>query len=133
MLRLELAGQPVSKSAHNTELRKMLGDRSKGSVEFKHANISAALTLHGYPYINGYKPSFNFQALLEQVVLEYLDVHRDFFDSLVHGPVLDPQDAPDPTAMDPSAIVDSPPDDMKIPNTIWTPNARLARIDFVAR
>ena len=57
-------------------------------------NISAVLTLHGYPYIDGYKPRFNFQALLEQVVLEYLDVYRDFFEPLVTGPVLNPTTSP---------------------------------------
>ena len=80
MLRDELAGLPVNKSERNLRLRRLLHNRSKGSVEFKHANISAVLTLHSYPYIEGYKPRFNFQALLEQVVLEYLDVHRDFFE-----------------------------------------------------
>ena len=133
MLSEELAGRPVNKAAHNAALRKLLRDRSKGSVEFKHANISAVLTLRGYPYINGYKPRFNFQALLEQVVLEYLELHRDFFEPLVHGPVLDPQDAPEPASINPAAVEDRPPEDMKIPNTVWTPHARLARVDFVAR
>src|SRR5438477_315125 len=86
MLRQELSGVRVNKAEHNQRLRRLLDGRSKGSVEFKHANISAVLTLHGYPYIDGYKPRFNFQSLLEQVVLEYLDVHRDFFDPLVAGP-----------------------------------------------
>ena len=95
MLRHELAGLRVNKAEHNERLRRLLRNRSKGSVEFKHANISAVLTLHGYPYIDGYKPRFNFQALLEQVVLEYLDVHRDFFEPLVTGPVLNPTAAPD--------------------------------------
>ena len=71
MLRDELAGLPINKADHNERLRRLLRNRSKGSVEFKHANISAVLTLHGYPYIDGYKPRLNFQALLEQVVLEF--------------------------------------------------------------
>ena len=95
MLRDELLAFPINKAAHNERLRRLLQGRSKASVEFKHANISAVLTLHGYPYIDGYKPSFNFQALLEQVVLEYLEVDRDFFDPLVAGPVLNPTAAPD--------------------------------------
>ena len=52
MLRDELAGLPVNKSERNLRLRRLLQNRSKGSVEFKHANISAVLTLHGYPYID---------------------------------------------------------------------------------
>ncbi len=44
MLNDELSGLPVNKAAHNERLRRLLSDRSKGSVEFKHANISAVLT-----------------------------------------------------------------------------------------
>jgi hypothetical protein len=133
MLRDELAGLPINKAAHNDRLRRLLRDRSKGSVEFKHANISAVLTLHGYPYIEGYKPRFNFQALLEQVVLEYLDVHRDFFDPLLGGPVLNPTASPESTAFDVNRVVEAPPEAMRIPQTVWSPSARLSRFDFVAR
>jgi len=120
MLSEELAGRPVNKAAHNAALRNLLRDRSKGSVEFKHANISAVLTLHGYPYINGYKPRFNFQALLEQVVLEYLELHRDFFEPLVHGPVLDPHDAPEPASINPAAVEDTPPEDLNSRRSAFT-------------
>ena len=106
MLRDELAGLSINKSERNLRLRRLLQNRSKGSVEFKHANISAVLTLHGYPYIDGYKPRFNFQALLEQVVLEYLDVHRDFFEPLVTGPVLNPTTSPDPGTLDMNRLVE---------------------------
>src|SRR5688572_25306478 len=95
-------------------------------------SISAVLTLHGYPYIDGYKPRFNFQALLEQVVLEYLDVHRDFFEPL-DGPVLNPAASPMPLAFDPGELIEAPPERMKVPNASWSPADRLARIDFVAR
>jgi hypothetical protein len=133
MLRDELAGLPVNKSERNLRLRRLLENRSKGSVEFKHANISAVLTLHGYPYIDGYKPRFNFQALLEQVVLEYLDVHRDFFEPLVTGPVLNPTTSPDPAILDTGRLVELPPEAMRTPQTVWSPTTRLSRFDFVAR
>lgn len=133
MLRQELGGAPFNKAAHNAQLRQFLDGRSAGSVEFKHANISAVLMLHGYPYIDGYKPRFNFQALLEQVVLEYLEVHGDFFKALLNGPVLDPQSSPNASSIDPLAVVETPPDDMKVPNAIWTPRGQLPRLDFVAR
>ena len=133
MLRDELAGLPINKSERNLRLRSLLQNRSKGSVEFKHANISAVLTLHGYPYINGYKPRFNFQALLEQVVLEYLDVHRDFFEPLITGPVLNPTTSPDPATLDTDRLVELPPEAMRIPQTVWSPTTRLSRFDFVAR
>jgi hypothetical protein len=133
MLHDELAGLPINKAEHNERLRRLLRNRSKGSVEFKHANISAVLTLHGYPYIDGYKPRFNFQALLEQAVLEYLDVHREFFEPLIAGPVLNPTDSPRAEAMEVNRVLETPPEAMRIPQTVWSPSARLSRFDFVAR
>lgn len=133
MLHRELSGVAVNKAERNAQLRRVLHGRSKGSVEFKHANISAVLTLHGYPYIDGYKPRFNFQALLEQVVLEYLDLHRDFFEPLVDDPVLSPTAVPDPRRLNVREIVETPPDRMTVPHPQWSPTARLARLDFVAR
>ncbi len=54
MLRDELAGLRVNKAERNQRLRRLLQHRSKGSVEFKHANISAVLTIYGYPYIDAH-------------------------------------------------------------------------------
>lgn len=133
MLHVELAGLRVNKAERNERLRQVLRGRSRGAVEFKHANISAVLNLYGYPYIGGYKPRFNFQALLEQVVLEYLDVRRDFFDPLLDGPVLNPTISPDLRHLDVATVVESPPDEMKIPQTMWSPTARLGKVDFVRR
>ena len=133
MLHDELAGLPINKAEHNERLRRLLRNRSKASVEFKHANISAVLTLHGYPYIDGYKPRLNFQALLEQAVLEYLDVHRDFFEPLIAGPVLNPTGSPRAEALEVNRVVEVPPEGMRIPQTVWSPSARLSRFDFVAR
>lgn len=61
MLKDELRGQPINKTCHRTALIPLLNNRSNGSVEFKHQNISAVLTEMGYPFIKGYKPRFNFQ------------------------------------------------------------------------
>jgi hypothetical protein len=72
MLASELAGTPYSKAAHRRSLKPLLGGRSDQSVEYKHANISAALLDAGFPYINGYKPRSNYQALLAEVVLDRL-------------------------------------------------------------
>jgi hypothetical protein len=133
MLRDELAGITVNKAEHNRRLRKLLRDRSEGSVEFKHANISAVLNLHGNPYIEGYKPRPNFQGLLENVVLEYLDLYPEFFEPVLDGPVLNPRTAPELTALDVNRVVEAPPEEMKIPHAVWSPTARLTRFDFVAR
>lgn len=55
MLVEELSGRPVNKAEHNRRLRALLTERSKGSIEFKHANISAAMIDLGYRYVDGYK------------------------------------------------------------------------------
>ena len=133
MLHGELAGLRVNKTEHNERLRRLLRDCSPGAVEFKHANISAILNSWGSPYISGYKPRGNFQALLEQVVLEYLDVHRDFFEPLMDGPVLSPTTSPDSRHIDVDQLVDSPPEEMAVPQTKWSPTARLSKVDFVRR
>jgi hypothetical protein len=68
MLKLELAGIPFVKSARNELVRPRLRNRSRGSVEFKHQNISAVLIALGLPYIEGYKPRGNFQDQLAEAV-----------------------------------------------------------------
>src|SRR5690606_2879860 len=70
MLTLELNGQRYNKTEHANGLTKLLDGRSRASIEFKHANISAVMIALGYPYIDGYKPRGNFQALLLEVVEE---------------------------------------------------------------
>ena len=68
MLEAELSGTPYNKARHRQALQRQLIHRSAGSIEFKHANISAALLDLGFPYISGYKPRMNYQALLADVV-----------------------------------------------------------------
>jgi len=72
MLAMELRGEPYNKSEHNRNLQKLLSNRSRKAVDFKHGNISAVLIELGYPYIDGYKPLKNYQNLLYQVVSERL-------------------------------------------------------------
>lgn len=70
MLTLELAGQRYNKTEHRKALQLRLNDRSDASVEFKHCNISTAMIDLGFPYIRGYQPRSNYQALLGFVVFE---------------------------------------------------------------
>ncbi len=56
---------------------RLLNGRSDGSVEFKHQNISAVLIELGYPYIEGYKPRWNLQALLAEAVDVRLSADRE--------------------------------------------------------
>ena len=68
MLTLELSGQSYNKAEHNRNLRSKLQQRSEGSVEFKHCNISAVMIDLGFPSIRGYQPRGNYQRLLVEVI-----------------------------------------------------------------
>jgi Domain of unknown function (DUF3883) len=68
MLKLELAGQSYKKSEFRALLLPKLNNRTEGSIEFKHQNISAVLNELKAPWIFGYKPSSNYQGLLFDVV-----------------------------------------------------------------
>ncbi|MET4568411.1 DUF3883 domain-containing protein [Rhodanobacter soli] len=73
MLALELNGQRYNKTEHAEALMRKLDGRNRGSVEFKHCNISAVLLALGYPSINGYKPRSNYQSELLDVVESQLE------------------------------------------------------------
>ena len=49
MLRLELSGLKYNKTEHRNALVKRLDQRSNGSIELKHQNISAVLIDMGIP------------------------------------------------------------------------------------
>src|SRR5262249_3189654 len=80
MLKQELLGRPYSKKAHRDALRPLLAGRSDASVEYKHRNISAVLVGLGLPYIAGYKPAGNYQALLARAVENYLLQHAGYLE-----------------------------------------------------
>ena len=78
MLTLELSGQTYNKSAHRKLLLQKLNGRTDSAVERKHQNISAILIEFGVPYISGYKPLGNYQALLREIVEERLRLDSQF-------------------------------------------------------
>lgn len=77
MLADDIAGRPYSKAEHNRLLQAVI-DRPRGSIEYKHQNISAVLKGLGEDWIPGYKPAFNFQASLVDAVVRWLDRHPDW-------------------------------------------------------
>lgn len=83
---MELRGERVIKARHNEALQTLTG-RSRGSIEFKHQNISAVLMKLGEPWITGYKPMANFQTALLDGVERYLDQQNTDF-SLTTKPLL---------------------------------------------
>lgn len=108
MLTLELNGQRYNKTEHANALLEKLNGRNRASIEFKHCNISAVLLELGYPYINGYKPRGNFQALLVDTVEAQLSTNLPL------------QDAAQSIAVRPAIT-------MTATNDPWVPAPRAAR------
>lgn len=77
MLADDVAGRRYSEAAHNRLLQQTVA-RPRGSIEYKHQNISAVLKGLGEDWIPGYKPAFNFQASLVDAVARWLDRHADW-------------------------------------------------------
>ena len=69
MLLDTLRGLGVNKSEHHRELqRTVLTARSEKAISYKHQNVSAALAMLGYDYLDGYVPLFNIQSSLRDAV-----------------------------------------------------------------
>jgi hypothetical protein len=77
MLSDELAGRPFNKAARNRLLQEQIG-RSRGSIEFKLCNISAAARGLGLPINIGYRPRFNFQMSLAVAISRWLARHPEW-------------------------------------------------------
>jgi hypothetical protein len=71
MLINEAASVPFNKAQHNRLLRNKI-DRSEGSIEFKHQNISAVLQRLGLPRIRGYLPAANYQKAIIAAIDRFL-------------------------------------------------------------
>lgn len=128
MLRLELQGEKYNKTSHRRALMEQLDGRSDGSVELKHQNISAVLIELGVPFIDGYKPRYNYQRkILPAVVSDYL-VKNPHLLSLFQA---DAEVVPAvPTVTDFLAAFDAPPKPeerssktVSEPRAIYIPNA----------
>ena len=132
MLTLELNGQRYNKTEYAEALMQKLDGRSRGSVEFKHCNISAVLLALGYPNINGYKPRFNYQLELLDVVESQL-AGNQVVDAAAQAAVERPaieiavsdSHAVWVTAPKPSTVRETAPD--------YSPNFLPVRRDYIAR
>ncbi|MGN7726478.1 DUF3883 domain-containing protein [Luteimonas sp. 22616] len=111
MLTLELNGQRYNKTVHANALMKFLNGRNRASVEFKHANVSAVMIALGYPYIDGYKPRGNYQAMLVDAVEAQL-LANDELQASVQAAVLRPATA--------AAVADLA--------NVWVPTPKPARV-----
>ena len=80
MLQTELTGGRIVKAERNRALQELTG-RSRGSIEYKHQNISAVMSEFGLPFVRGYKPARNYQRALFEAVDAHLRA-RGLHDSL---------------------------------------------------
>lgn len=76
MLAMEMRGEHFVKLRHNEKLQAQTR-RSKGSIEFKHQNISAVMERLGMPRIEGYKPMRNYQGALIESIERHLITHGE--------------------------------------------------------
>ncbi|MFC1451933.1 DUF3883 domain-containing protein [Verrucomicrobiota bacterium] len=76
MLRLEIDGEAYSKAERQRRLARRLNGRTPKAVGRKHSNISAVLVELGLPFIDGYKPLFNYQIALRECVCAYVREHE---------------------------------------------------------
>lgn len=88
MLALEQKGEKYNKAAFRKQLLEQLNNRSAGSIEFKHQNISAVLRDLGMDYIKGYKPLANYQKSLKEAVLSAIEDSKAAADEeeVIHEP-----------------------------------------------
>lgn len=85
MLSDELSGCSYNKASQNRLLQEQI-DRNRGSIEFKHCNISAAAKGLGLPTIKGYQPRFNFQMSLAEAISRWLARNPDWEGALCQIP-----------------------------------------------
>ena len=128
MLIADLAGRSYSKAEHNRRLQEAI-ERSRGSIERKHQNISAVIQAMDGVWLSGYVPLSNFQGSLAEAVTRWLEANPEFLDRpLVPGIATEMRDHPvlsivyPPSVGDPSLARDM---------AIVAPIAR--KIDFSGR
>lgn len=78
MLMRDLSGEDYDKANHNRILQEKIG-RGRGSIEYKHRNISAVLMSLGEAWIPGYKPAGNFQLSLADAIEQWFRDNPDFW------------------------------------------------------
>ncbi len=131
MLTLELTGQAFNKSERRRNLQRRLKDRSEGSIEFKHCNISAVLVELDMPYLHGYRPRFNYQAMLLELVVSNLKGNSLLDEAAlaaVNQPaLLSPQS-------DFSKVKTDPPDhEHRVQESTYAPKFQAVKRDYLAR
>jgi len=94
MLENELRGEKYNKSEHNRKLQDLLKNRSKGSIEKKHQNISAILNEIGAPIIDGYKPLSNYQKNILPDIIGAVVASNQSIEQIIHSNIIRDTDIP---------------------------------------
>lgn len=76
MLAAWCAGQAVNKAERRRLLQPRLNHRNDSSIDRKRSNVSAVMEKLGFHHLPGYKPLWNYQRILEPVVLEQVENAR---------------------------------------------------------
>ena len=135
MLRAELRGESFNKTAHRRALAQSLSNRSDGSIERKHQNISAALLDLGCPFVDGYKPLSNYQHLVLDVVADRL--RSDSETTALINRIVHDDSPPDHRSALPSSLLqlEPPPDpttpSVSEPRSNW-PTRIVENVDYLA-
>jgi len=131
MLESEIRGESYSKAEHRRALQPLLDNRSEGAIEYKHQNISAVLIDLGYPYIDGYKPAFNYQRLLFDVAEDRLRTDGELA-RLVEADVERPPPAPGVDDVLSTLVEPPPPRDRSDRSYEWSRPAAGRAVDYLA-
>lgn len=135
MLEAELRGEAFNKAEHNRRLRTLLDNRSKQAIELKHQNISAILIGLRFPFVNGYKPLYNYQRQLKEIVAAHLSARNGLVE--LAGRMVDAPASDVPTVDDILAVLESPPTGSRIPSPATGRAAeapvRYSGVDYLKR
>jgi hypothetical protein len=133
MLEKELRRVPYNKTAHRNALRPLLRNRSDGSIERKHQNISFILMEAGFFYIQGYKPLSQYQGLLSDVVHEHLEEDAVLSQLAI---TFAEADVPAPSVDNVLGLMTSPPEILETVRSALAAHPRrrhARRVDYLAR
>lgn len=131
MLIRELNRIPYKKADHRKHILPLLNNRSQGSIEYKHQNISAILINLGIPYITGYLPRYNYQNLLENEVIDYLTLHSEIesdFQQYVEKDLIRPK-----IRLDFEKIIVSPPEIVSVTEPKPVYQHKPVKINYLER
>lgn len=136
MLRMQELGQTANKAEFRRRLHQELPARTPSSIEYKHRNISAALMDLGVQPLIGYRPLYNYQQQLLEVLAGAIRNDRGLDDAAMRQVEM-PAEAPELDSFE-GFVVDVPrlprerAGKVREPRHAWHEGALVKR-DYLAR